>query len=191
LELEKAGKTVEEIWEKTGTFRGPDKQWRQEISDANATIVPQQKKALEWLSNAGPAEYPVGSVNDLMRHKELLNAYPDIANIRSSLRKGESASYFPNDGFNERIISPALVKKGELVNQELTKSQTLHELQHAIQQREGFAAGGSADFEGYKRLAGEAEARATQKRRNLTNEERRAIFPLESYDVPIKKLIFR
>jgi hypothetical protein len=50
---------------------------------------------------------------------------------------------------------------------------------------------GQARFDLYRRLAGEAEARAVQKRRNLTNEERKAIFPLESYDVPIKDLIFR
>ena len=39
LQLEKAGKTAEEIWEKTGTFRGPDKQWRQEISDKGSKIT--------------------------------------------------------------------------------------------------------------------------------------------------------
>jgi hypothetical protein len=46
-------------------------------------------------------------------------------------------------------------------------------------------------IDAYQRLAGEAEARAVQKRRDLTNEERKAIFPLQSYDVPIKELIFR
>ena len=43
----------------------------------------------------------------------------------------------------------------------------------------------------YRRLAGEAEARATQKRKNLTDEQRRAEFPERSYDVPINELIIR
>ena len=38
-------------------------------------------------------------------------------------------------------------------------------------------------FDMYKRLAGEAEARAVQTRLNLTPEERAATFPLEDYDV--------
>jgi len=50
---------------------------------------------------------------------------------------------------------------------------------------------GQSRFDLYRKLAGEAEARAVQKRRNLTDEERRAIFPLQSYDVPINELIFK
>jgi hypothetical protein len=143
--LSKRGKTPQEIWQQTGTVKGPDGQWRQEISDAEATLVPQQKKTIEWLDTVGPAEYPVGSINDLIKHDALLKAYPDISKIRATLRKGQSASYFPNDAFNERIISPALIREGKLANPEATKSSTLHELQHAIQEREKFASGGSAD----------------------------------------------
>ena len=43
----------------------------------------------------------------------------------------------------------------------------------------------------YKRLAGEAEARATQARINMTPEQRRAMFPEKSYDVPLNELIIR
>lgn len=41
----------------------------------------------------------------------------------------------------------------------------------------------------YRRLGGEAEARATQNRLKLTPEQRRKTFPEASYDVPIKDLI--
>jgi hypothetical protein len=43
----------------------------------------------------------------------------------------------------------------------------------------------------YLRLAGEAEARAVESRMNLTPAQRRALFPLDSYDVPVKSLIYR
>jgi len=65
----------------------------------------------------------------------------------------------------------------------------LHELQHGIQEKEGFAQGGSAKNLDYKNLAGEAEARAVEKRANYTPEQRMKIYPLENYDVPISRLI--
>jgi hypothetical protein len=43
----------------------------------------------------------------------------------------------------------------------------------------------------YRRLAGEAEARAVQARRDMTPTQRRDTFPLDSYDVPINELIVR
>jgi hypothetical protein len=43
----------------------------------------------------------------------------------------------------------------------------------------------------YMRLAGEAEARLVQKRADYTDEQRRAIFPLEDLDVPAGQLIVR
>jgi hypothetical protein len=43
----------------------------------------------------------------------------------------------------------------------------------------------------YYKLAGEAEARAVQKRMNMTDTQRRVIFPYESYDVPVNRLIVR
>jgi hypothetical protein len=53
------------------------------------------------------------------------------------------------------------------------------------------AAQEAAQEEAYRRLAGEAEARAVQARADLTPEQRRATFPLDSYDVPLDQLIMR
>ena len=127
-----------------------------------------------------------------------------------------------------------------LTNQNEAKSSTLHELQHAIQQREGWARGGSPDmFAGdkanealkeltarqtrglepfspeaqairdrlfdnlakddaigypqklYRRLAGEAEARATQARMNMDMPQRQQTYPADSYDVPLDQLLVR
>jgi hypothetical protein len=50
---------------------------------------------------------------------------------------------------------------------------------------------GEDPYEAYRRLAGEAEARATQARMNMTPAERRATFPFDSYDVPVNQLIIR
>ncbi len=49
----------------------------------------------------------------------------------------------------------------------------------------------SSGHDAYRRLAGEAEARATQARMNMGPAERRAMFPYDSYDVPVDQLIVR
>ena len=100
------------------------------------------------------------------------------------------------------------------------KPVTLHEIQHAIQHREGFSNGGtpeemgtwlqqnnpneymrlvksgtltdpSTNFNLYQRLGGEAEARATEARMDLTPAERLAKFPFDSYDVPRSNLLIK
>ena len=43
----------------------------------------------------------------------------------------------------------------------------------------------------YRRLAGEAEARATQARMNMDMPQRLATFPEDSFDVPMDQLIVR
>ena len=43
----------------------------------------------------------------------------------------------------------------------------------------------------YMRLAGEAEARAVQKRMAMTPEQRLETYPIQSYDVPVNDLLYR
>jgi len=43
----------------------------------------------------------------------------------------------------------------------------------------------------YRRLAGEAEARAVQKRMGMTPEQRLETFPIQSYDLPVNDLLYR
>lgn len=59
----------------------------------------------------------------------------------------------------------------------------LHEVQHAIQDIEGFAMGGNTKSEDYNRLAGEVEARNVEKRANMTTQERLASLAEETEDV--------
>jgi len=257
-ELEKLNKTPEEIWQQTGTFRGPDKQWRQEISDKGSKIT---EDVYNQISANKQFKGPMGQA---LQHEELYNAYPQSAGIPTTMFADAAPSGNMLYGRTGTFQTPQITVGGPSSMDQ--RSVALHELQHAIQQKEGFARGGSLNsfkpndifstkaledasiidklmrgsnldqleakqrfeslfkrspetgafsalerigtgkeldaardaarlaekpFESYRRLAGEAEARATQKRRNLTDEQRKAIFPLESYDVPIKDLIFR
>jgi hypothetical protein len=76
------------------------------------------------------------------------------------------------------------------------KSVTLHETQHAIQEREGFAEGGGLGSSAkakdeYRRLAGEAEARNVQTRMDYSQEQRLDEPPWTTLDVPEADQIVR
>lgn len=87
-------------------------------------------------------------------------------------------------------------KKDALYNPDV--STTLHEVQHNIQQIENFAKGGTPaqsqkSIDNYKRLLGEAEARLTENRIPLTQEQRLQYYPYAQgqygLDVPYGELI--
>jgi hypothetical protein len=260
-DLEKAGVDPKTIWQETGTWKGPDGKWRQEIGDQPAQITDdvfygiKEKQRFE------------GPMSKALSHEELYKAYPDTREIRSGFYAWRTP-----EGQYDRATDTITAGGPGTTSQ---KSAAIHELQHAIQQREGFAKGGSnapsakmeeaisndlenlltrdpkaeslykrwakfqndiemgKDFdpkvveslekqlettrfgrqiidrhytlEGladprsaqsaandyYRRLAGEAEARAVQARMNMNPAQRRATFPPESYDVDIDSLIMR
>jgi hypothetical protein len=120
-ELEAQGVSPEKIWQQTGTFRSPDGQLRQEISDLPATWKGKKIDA--------PASYH-------LEHPELYEAYPDIGSAWMQPRPGAKGSYqFAKGGVPEEFIA---------VGTDNPRSIALHELQHAVQRREGFGRGGSA-----------------------------------------------
>ena len=309
--MESEGFDPRTIWSETGTWRGPDNKWRQEISDAEAKLqdIPGlitarrqdiKKQIDEIVKSVKPGEKPTpeqiekvkelnaqrfvgdykGNVGSVLEHPELFRSNPETKDISFDyfeMPSGARGYYSPEEG----------VSVSSKIAPNEAKSTLLHELQHSIQQREGFARGGSSEefagesmqqavnsqrlldniaktgaedfgrfyekgnfadlqsaaeeyakkkdipvddaytaaesfwtfggergglsglqnrikqaqaaideaftspFEKYRRLAGEAEARATEARLNLTAAERRAKFPEESYDVPLSELIIR
>lgn len=226
--MEAEGFDPRTIWSETGTWRGPDNKWRQEISDVDSKAIQQTGKELEYLQESSSA-YP-SELGKAFSHEELYKAYPDLQTMRAVMTGNSGGVYAePTQISRERVEIPMRHSRatGEIIDPEYAKSATLHEAQHAIQQREGFARGGSPGMglfdpelqkkinakieklpekkkndpkeiekiqdkitsDWYMKLAGEAEARATQARMGMTAAERRAKFPEESYDVPIKKLI--
>lgn len=187
-EMAANGASQKSIWDKTGWFKGGDGQWRFEIDDSAAKLLPADQKAADWMAGPGPAEYPVGGVSNVIKHDALFENYPDLAGIRTRLQKGDSGSYIPNNnGFGESLNLPAIFRNGDYTTPDRTASNALHELQHAIQMREGFALGGTGDTVGYRQLPGEIEARLVEARRLLTPEQRARTAPFGGRNgVPIK-----
>lgn len=162
------GHTADEIWKSTGWFQGADTKWRFEIPDN------------ESFEAAGR-----NTVGTRVHHPELFKAYPDLENV--GVREySKSGAYYQPAG----VVVPEHIGMGS----GSAHIEMLHELQHAIQEREGFAIGGDPKrlesyargaleksgqpvtdseisklaYEAYQRLAGETEAR---------NVEFRAAYP--------------
>lgn len=211
-ELLAKGIDPREVWKQTGTMRGADKALRQEIPDNRAIL----ESMGDWSGRADMA----------YKHKKLYAAYPEMAGTSMRLDPEiDGGSLFEMGGKNH-------ITAGSKRGNEAARSTAGHELQHAIQQREGWARGGSPDqfyldpsfpkfakakelaesrgldWDGiskadrrgitdevlnnqYRALAGEAEARLTQTRMNMTMPERLASYPPDMFDVPMDQQIVR
>lgn len=123
-EMAKAGIPDYQIWKETGwTLDTPDKLPRFEIPDNEAMYR---------------GTYPASSAyaDRAMHHPELMKGYPDIGAIRFDSNADVAGGSYVNQGADEVISIGGKEGIG-------SGSTALHELQHAIQQREGFATGGS------------------------------------------------
>lgn len=129
LQLEKSGVDPVDAWRQTGTFRSPDGKLRQEISDKGSQITD------EVFSGIKSNQEFQGTASEALTHPELYAAYPDVANIKSGLYANpvqEGSYHVPTD---------TILAGGAGTGSQ--RSVMLHELQHAIQQREGFSGGAS------------------------------------------------
>ncbi len=148
--LEDKGMRNEDIRQATGWMRGIDDQWRFEHSDIAGKITgPKYYEALDR-SNS---EIPTGSgvspvyrkgpdvtIGDLYHDPKLWENYPEIARypieeLPQSSMGNMSAAFSPSE--KKFYISQDALESGKL------KQTALHEIQHAIQHREGFAGGGN------------------------------------------------
>lgn len=190
--MEDRGQSREDIWTKTGWFRGADRRWRFEIDDSKSK-----------LRVFGP-DFSVLQAE--LTHDPLFDAYPELADVEFNRVPGKGGEFVPG-GIFPSVIS---VGKGETKR----KSITLHESQHALQDIEGFAEGSNPDaissgdiaremalsgesdarkaaFAAYHKHAGEVESRLVQKRMDMSEQERRERPPWLDYDVPEADQIVR
>jgi len=119
------GELRSDIWYDTGWLRGADKQWRTEISDKDA------KMTLDKVEPGGKVQmntpYRLG---DVLSHLPLYRLYPEIADYVVTFDANLPPKYAAFDPDNKFIVL-----SGQQPDDVTT---LLHEVQHAIQQIEGF-----------------------------------------------------
>lgn len=167
-------KTPEEIFKETGWFRGKDGKWRFEIPDDVNKIEFAKIKTKRGVS----------SLEKVYDNPALYEAYPFLKKIRVV------AEDYEDEHQHGRAYGRTIgISKKDLAEDEDEACYTLvHEIQHLIQKREGFASGGTAEYarevlgnrikndselsklsddELYWNLAGEQEARNTEDRADI------------------------
>lgn len=125
-----AGTSSEVVRKETGWFRGVDGKWRYEITDEDARLT----EAAAELENGD--DVPLG---DLLEHDRLYAAYPDIKLL--SVRADDGIKAWGSVDIHGSQVTLNLrrirAEGGDIL------SILLHEAQHLVQRREGFAQGGS------------------------------------------------
>lgn len=196
--------TPEHILDATGWFKHPtDNQWRFEIPDHRARVMnaPDFTQDANWVK---------GPTSALLSHPELYKAYPHLENVPMSM----TTLHNPVNGIGVGQWHAPSGIEVHAPNPTNAKSIALHEVQHAIQEHEGFSPGGSPStiahyqekktskvplqyqktdpLETYQKLAGEVESRNVQARAFQSPEELRAAglaHPHTTMDTPFNQQI--
>lgn len=165
------GESAEKVRQDTGWFKGNDGKWRYEISDADAKLRTKKGRYVDIdVKENSAGVWGEIRLGDLLDHPSLFSAYPQLQNMSITLKSyGGNGGFFRDDHIVlNGAISPrpvALANDGpfpiskedaDRINAEESKlgnyritheastlSLLLHEIQHGIQDVEGFAAGGT------------------------------------------------
>ncbi|MBR3739630.1 MAG: hypothetical protein IKN04_04120 [Clostridia bacterium] len=139
IQMEKEGEDAETIWRQTGWGRGLDGKWRYEIDNSELKInADGVAKATNYHT----------TLDRILEHPKLYEAYPALRNINVYIEPKETIiikrSVFGIAGMVQDgdIVINLDIVDAENDYKEL-KSVLLHEIQHLIQTKEGFASGAS------------------------------------------------
>ncbi len=168
---EMQGVDAETIRQKTGWFRGADGKWRWEIDDSSVETDtkwgflrnPDAKRYNELFEKAylydtataedlndlrildknlkGARKSPL-YLDEIVRHDKLFEAYPALRDVKVRFEANtgnKEGSYHPEE--NEFVL-----RTGLKLEPEKLKNTLIHEIQHAIQELEGFARGANPGY---------------------------------------------
>jgi hypothetical protein len=124
--MDSNGESISAVWAQTGWYKGADGKWRFEVNDKHAKI----KRGFSDFDG-------VVRLGDYLNHPELFRAYPDLAEVKVKLLP--DSDFGPIGRFNPESNTISLQRK----NSAEMLSTLLHEVQHWVQDYEGFAPGDS------------------------------------------------
>tara|TARA_R110000868_G_scaffold89654_5_gene249503 strand:+ start:2746 stop:3852 length:1107 start_codon:yes stop_codon:yes gene_type:complete len=131
-----------EVFKQTNTAKGLEGQFRQELSDANSFIKGGPTFYDTVMNRMKALEKPIGEpmyAKDVFHHPDIYKSYPQLGDIEIEfIAKGNkaTASYNPLNN---------VIKLNEKLTPKEARSSMLHEMQHAIQEIEGFNKGADAN----------------------------------------------
>lgn len=161
--LEKSGTDNETIRQETGWYRGMDGQWRFEIDDSKI------KLRYEATAENGRETIPnYTTLGNLIDAPELFAAYPDMRNMDVVFQDLNDGAY---GAYNRQFDSIDLSRKLKSSQYDLLDTLT-HEIQHAVQNREGFTRGTNPTYWNRKLENGFDSRTTSQKKRSAQLAEK-------------------
>lgn len=148
-EMQQAGADMESIRKATGWHQFADGKWRFEIDDSRMQL------------RTDAADIPnYTTLGELVDAPELFEAYPDMADLSVTLHTLEDGQ---NGGYSRKFDSIELSR--DLKNRpEALLNSLIHEVQHAIQNREEFASGANPAYWN-RRMENGFDSRTAEERR--------------------------
>lgn len=183
-----SGRWGNDVWYENGWGKGKDGQWRFEIPDQDAKLASNLAEARAGakvgLEDLGDDALATLTADSVLQHPKLWAAYPDLAETQVVFENGPIGPRGARGTFSRGVdrFDDMITLNGNLPDEQM-RSTLLHELQHAVQEREGFAQGTSGADPNYRRSAGEVEARNVQRRADSGDFERRLHPPWVTEDV--------
>ncbi len=134
--MEQAGKSSEEIRKATGWFKGAEGRWKFEIDDSKSKALSLGILDRNALKNNKTVTLPIESVLD---HPEFFKAYPEMRKAKVILdpRKQGAGSLTYDENSKNYVINVS----ADPTKTAADKSVLLHEIMHAVQEKENFALG--------------------------------------------------
>ena len=175
-----AGEDAEAVRKETGWHAGADGKWRFEINDSDATLKPLNEGAKPGVLIKSD------TLDNIIDHQALFAAYPGLRGLLTNITvnpnvSGSSGKFVQgtlgdsNEFGSEPEINVIAPTKPEAL------SVLLHEIQHAIQQHEGFSKGGSAQsFEDQTKKPALLQSLEDVPYAELTNDERKVLAKLRA-----------
>jgi hypothetical protein len=158
----KNDKSAKEVWQELGVVKAPDGEWRKEISDQSAHVKGSKpyedilmRAYFRGENETGDKLYKT-TVDDVFWHGKLKEAYPELMGIETQMLPKTSQAR--GSLSMDTRTGDQILKAREDLSPEQAKSTILHELQHAIQEKEGFSVGGNTDT--MDRMIADAKFRA-------------------------------
>ena len=149
-EMEKSGKSTDEIFKETGWYKGNEGKWRFELDDSNWNI-----KDIKNYNKEGTFK-----LKDILDAPKLYEAYPELKDLKvhfdSKMKSSEYGALEINLNTGEQTINlnPKKIKDTDaksyemlgIKNQPELFSTLQHEIQHWIQKKEGFSTGSNPQY---------------------------------------------
>lgn len=148
-DMASAGASRDDIWRDTGWFQGVDGKWRFEIDDSQMELADNAVRGF-------PQYGKFGKVENVLRNANVLNEYdlPYEMDLRPSNDRRGSAkapTYWGTNVPSRGVVAGDVQDYGRLTvsapDRDAALDTAVHELQHAVQAKEGFARGSNLSLE--------------------------------------------